>query len=96
MEIVVYNIHCISQLWWDFMVLMDHSNDINALMLIFINKHAQITKILDIPDVSVRNLAEVPQTDLDNNCAKFQNDWSCSSRETGGRIGPLSSFMSLK
>ena len=31
-------------------MLLDDSYDINVLMLIFIHKHAEITKILDIPE----------------------------------------------
>ena len=40
----------ISKLGWDFRVVLNHSNDINANMLIFIHRLTEITKILDIPD----------------------------------------------
>ena len=59
-------------------VVMNHSNDINAKILISIHRHTEITKI---PVISVLNLAEVLQKGLNNNCAKFQEDWYHSSRE---------------
>ena len=45
-------------------------------------------------DISVRNLAKVPQTGIDNNHEIFQNDWPSISRETeGGESAPLDNFI---
>ena len=62
----------------DFTVIPSHIIDINAYMLIFISKLAEINKI------PVWNLAAVPQKGVNINCENFQKDWSSSSRETGG------------
>ena len=63
-------------------------------MLILINKLTEISKILDfpensgifpeIPDILFRNQWEVHQNGPSHKHTKFQNDWSISSRETGG------------
>ena len=46
----------------------------------------------EIPDITVRNLTEVPTKGVNNNCARFQNDWSGSPEKQSTKC-PLDHFI---